>query len=207
MVFNLNKCIGFTKIIIYAEHINMQNNIFDIHFNGGRPFRVEIDTNKHNIIIYKINDDIDENGENVYNQLKIVKKYEYVFVPHDSVYGFHGNTILIELYDKVYMYIGERIYTFQTREKIIDYKSPMGNSDVPYPFATSENYYYLMNEEIYYDKMLAKNNDPYGVYYGHIDGIPEIQKNDIYKMEIMEDTRHTRDIIKKRRIKGKKKKQ
>ena len=163
------------------------SHIFDIHFNGGVPFKVEIFENDGKIIIYKINDDdVDQNGNYVYDTFKTINKYEHVFVPHDSVYGYDGNTILIEITKNKYMYIGKNIYVFKTNEEITDYKSPMGNSDVPYPFAISKNYYYLLLEKIYYKKELAKEQDPYGVYYGHIKKVQEIQEKDIYAFDIVE---------------------
>lgn len=161
------------------------HNTFDIHFNGDVPFKVEIDEENHEIKVDRRTDTYD-NGEYVYENIKSIKDYEYVFVFHDTLYGYHGNTLLIELADKKYMYIGKYIYVFTTREKIIDYQSPIVNSDVPYPFATSENYHYLMIEKVYFEKTLARDEDPYGVYYGHIKSVPKIQKKDVHQIEIEE---------------------
>lgn len=164
----------------------MPSDIFDIHMNGNVPFKVEIMKNTQKIIIHRRTDHESENGEYIYDIFKIIKKYEYVFVPREPVYGYDGNSILIELSDRKYMYIGGQIYTFKTQEKIADYRSPMGNSDVPYPFAISKNYYYIMLDGVYYEKKLAQGEDPYGVYYGHIKKVPKIQKNDIHEMNIIE---------------------
>lgn len=57
-----------------------------------------------------------------------------------------GNSILINTSDNKYVYIGSEIYDFETDDEIVDYYSPIGNSDVPYPFAIGLKYTYLMLE-------------------------------------------------------------
>ena len=57
-----------------------------------------------------------------------------------------GNSFLLEMDDGEYVYIGESIKEFHTKdgEKIIAYVSPIGNSEVAYPAAldTGGNVYY-----------------------------------------------------------------
>lgn len=64
-----------------------------------------------------------------------------------------------------YVYIGSEIFSFKTDSKIIDYVSPVGNNDVPYPYAIDANdYYYLMIEKIKI-KVPEQYDDCYDYYY------------------------------------------
>lgn len=68
------------------------------------------------------------------------------------------------------MYIGETIYEFNTGgDRILDYYSPIGNSDVLYPFAVGERNTYLMLERVAYPRSLLDSmaTDPYTQHYGH----------------------------------------
>lgn len=79
-----------------------------------------------------------------------------------------GNTVLLHL--GANMYIGETIYEFNTgADRIVDYYSPIGNSDVPYPFAVGEHNIYLMKGRVAYPLSLLDPmaTDPYTQHYGH----------------------------------------
>jgi hypothetical protein len=57
---------------------------------------------------------------------------------------FDGNTILLELDENKYMFIGDRVYTFESLAEIVTFLSPIGNNDVPYPYAADvDGNYYL----------------------------------------------------------------
>ena len=62
-----------------------------------------------------------------------------------------GNTILLELEEKKYMFIGNKgVYTFETEDKIIKFISNVLNDQVPYAYAYGErNIYYLSNQFVY----------------------------------------------------------
>jgi len=67
-----------------------------------------------------------------------------------------------------YIYIGQCIYSFETKnkEKIIKFVSPIGNNDVPYHYAIGENNTYLLLEKIYIvNSLLDLNDDIYQQYY------------------------------------------
>lgn len=161
--------------------IKRNEKVYTIHDNGNEPFKVKILKDTHTIKIFELSD----SKQNIYKLFKTIKSYQNIFIGKDPMYkNYTGNSILIELLDNLYMYIGSEIYTFKTDEKITKYFSPVGNSDVPYPYAISKNYVYLMIEYIYYDKKLAFDQDFYGVYYGHIKKVPKIDKNNVFKMNI-----------------------
>ena len=60
---------------------------------------------------------------------------------------FDGNSILLKLSKNKYVYIGSLIYSFNAYNEITTFISPVGNNDVPYPYAIDEkNNYYLLSE-------------------------------------------------------------
>jgi len=75
-------------------------------------------------------------------RLKAASRPRKLSGKHDP--DFDGNSILLKLKDDRYVFIGERIYEFSTSEPITTYYSLVGNSDVPYPVALSDNYVYFM---------------------------------------------------------------
>lgn len=172
-----------------------------IHDNGGQPFKVICNKDKKIIYIYKDTRDFskfsefgnDIPDEPVYDKLLMEIKYEKIFTgdPLPSIftesksgYSFEpGNSILVCISVGKYIYIGSEIYSFQTGkgidDEIIKYYSPIGNNDVPYPFAVSRNKTYLMIEDVILDNQELDNagkdcekkynneyfNDPYYIYY------------------------------------------
>ena len=59
------------------------------------------------------------------------------FTKFGGGYGpeFDGNSILIHVHENEYIFVGHRIFSFRPAFPIVDFKSPVGNNDVPYPYA------------------------------------------------------------------------
>jgi hypothetical protein len=162
------------------------NNIkkYKIHDNGTNPFYVIVCPEQ--IFIYKATElfEPDKKKRNLMFEKKIkfepwlpcmyIQKYKTIFVGKNEKkytinknYGsFTGNTLLIEIKPLEYLYIGSNIVKFKPVEKIESYHSVMGNSDVPYPFAFTKNYVYLMLNMVYTNR-IKNDQDPYGSYYGN----------------------------------------
>ncbi|XWV25752.1 hypothetical protein QJ857_gp1336 [Tupanvirus soda lake] len=163
-----------TNSFVTLNSIGNQVREYLIHDNGGRPFKVV--ANKNNIRIYKgqYDEDIDED---IYNEmiLEFTEIDGYWDDFDSSPYKMHGNSVLIKLSDNEYVSVGWEIYRFKTNEVILDYVSPVGNSDVPYPVAFSENYVYFMLDKemikiVDLETVVSVQNaeELYGEYYGHI---------------------------------------
>ena len=84
-----------------------------------------------------------------------------------------GNTILLKLQEKKYMFIGNiGVYTFETEDKIVKFTSNVGNNQVPYACAYSErNIYYLSDqfvfipyESILNEKRISEMDESYEPY-------------------------------------------
>ena len=121
--------------------------IYMINDNLTRPFKVVVSKNKISVNRQKKGSwDI----KRPYDQLvKKFTKYMGLWVGYDSsIYKFHGNSILIKVSKNKYVYIGERIYEFKTTDEIMDYVSPIGGNNVPYPVAFGQkNVYFMPNQQ------------------------------------------------------------
>lgn len=132
---------------------SIHNELIDVaitHDNGGRPFKVNI--YKYNINILKL-------MHNDYIPIMKIESYDNVFIG-ESVEGecsdgrgpnFYGNTVLIKVDDKNYIFVGHLIYSFILETPIKYYWSPVGNNDVPYAYGiTKDDKIYLFSSV--YDK-------------------------------------------------------
>ena len=138
--------------------------------NGGRPFKVDIDDK--NVTIYK------EKIQNKYYKkpLMIFENVEKIFIGKSPLNAmtkkcntyskkFDGNSILLNIKDNIYVFIGWDIYQFKSLSKINTFVSPVGPSAVPYPYAIdNKKRYYLMLDDIIINNK-PKNKDIYDYYY------------------------------------------
>jgi hypothetical protein len=172
---------------------------FETHHNGSRPFKVIIESHNY-VSVYR----------NETNELLLNKKVNKIFIGKSIInkmtkfsggYGndFKGNSFLFELDDHTYQHVGCNIFTFNSYNKIIKYVSPVGNNDVPYPYAIdSEGNIYLLIEDVvlintdqFKRLYTSKFDDPYDYYYNHTlitedfgivpPKIPEIKKINEFK--------------------------
>jgi hypothetical protein len=167
-----------------------------IHDNGGKPFLMIITPE---ILVFKAKYDYD-NKTSYYDKLILrIPKYKKLFIGKDKTYkDFTGNSNLVMLSDFEYIYIGSSIYKFNTKEDITKYVSEVGNSDVPYPFAVTKSFFYLMIENVFYKRNLIPknpreaiyeygNNIPYTFYYYNMKDFRKgkLQVNRLVKKMIM----------------------
>ena len=83
---------------------------------------------------------------------------------------FDGNSILLHIEGMKYVFIGEEIFSFTAQSRIMEFKSPVGNNDVPYPWAKDEEgLRYLLTMSVILSSKLfdseEKANDPYELYF------------------------------------------
>lgn len=104
------------------------------------------------------------------NKTYLIDKYKNIFIgkntkkysPYKQL--FIGSSILVEIDDLEYIYIGEKIFKFKTKDPINKFYSIMGNSSVIYPLALSKTYAYLIMENMYILRDFG-DLDPYDIYY------------------------------------------
>lgn len=147
-----------TNSFIKCEDLNDKPLEYMIHYNDGRPFKVIAKKEKIDVFTFK---DITDNNEDLVYDTNVLSINNFIgFWP-----GFdaaecaayerdHGNTILIRETKTTYVYVGSKISRFETEadDEILDYLSPLGNSDVPYPVAYSKKYVFFMLDSMYVNK-------------------------------------------------------
>ena len=151
---------------------------YTTHDNGGRPFKVCANTRRFWVFRATENDDDDP----TYSELAVKpSEYKRMFVgksPHNAMtkysggYGprFDGNSMLFQLPDGSYVNIGGCIKAFKplNGDVIRHYVSPVGNNDVPYPYAVGDKYTYLLAEDVRIpNAALGNGEDPYDFFYNH----------------------------------------
>jgi hypothetical protein len=149
----------------------METVTYTTHDNGATPFEITI-TDKHINIHsnYHMCDDISYDAINIL----IGKSYKNKMTEISGYIGdeYDGNSVLVHIYDNTYVFIGFNIFTFTSLCKIIDFVSPIGNNDVPYPYAIDidGNIYLLLENVILMNtgnlqSKLNDYDDPYSYYY------------------------------------------
>ncbi len=122
--------------------------IYHIHDNYNRPF--EVRTSKSELAVYAP---------------EIVYKTRFKKILKDKARPpVRGNTLLVQISDDLYVWIGREIYEFKA--EISSFYSPVYNNDVPYPYAIGEKFIYLLLEGKYIPAgLIPAGVDPYSVYY------------------------------------------
>lgn len=159
---------------------------FLVHCNYGRPFLVYVGEKTR---IYKKSEKhyIEDDSESIQYDyyIDLVAEYEptKIFIGKSPLNegtefsgshgdSFDGNSILLEIGSKK-VFIGVEVYEFETKDKILEYYSPVGNNDVPYPFAIGEDNVYFMCDMRYVPKHIydmhvpAEETDVYMYFYGY----------------------------------------
>lgn len=144
--------------------------VYQIHDNGGCPLRAEVEDGRVTVIV---NASGETACEFIPDEIFIGRSPRNAMTEWSGAHGreYDGNTILLRVEDK-YVFIGWEVYEFTPRAKIVDYVSPVGNYDVPYPYAyDADGNIYLIVEHIV---LLNRGNvraeirearDPYNYYY------------------------------------------
>jgi hypothetical protein len=164
--------------------------IYETHDNGGRPFTVHIHLGNLEQIPKKVSVHLTYHDMLPYYIIEkplnvwIGKSPKNAMTAFSGGFGdeFDGNSILVQKTEHTYVFIGTRIYSFRLvnkpENKIVSYVSPVGNSDVAYPYALDSygNYYLMLERDVLHipehvtikeedmDKV-THQIDPYNVYY------------------------------------------
>jgi hypothetical protein len=165
--------------ILYPITPNYTDKHYFTHDNYNRPFCVYIDEPNNKVFVYKR---IDTSSFKLkkYNNLIETFNPDKIFIgksplsPMTEFSGGHGpefdgNSILLKINENEYVFIGDQIYSFKTNHQIVSFVSPVGNNDVPYPYAIDDkdNYYFLLHPDtgILTINDDTKPHDPYEYFY------------------------------------------
>jgi len=176
---------------------------YQIHSNGGVPYTVNITNNADgssnvSVLINK--------EEAVYKGPEYKTKKVFIgnspwnrITEFSGCHGdeFDGNSILLNKENWNYVFIGNKIKEFEALSEIIEYVSPVGNSDVPYPYAIDVNgNYYLMIESVIlikYRNIENNYDDCYRYYYDHSMITPDYRWDEDGNRIIDENFQYTKD--------------
>jgi hypothetical protein len=176
----LNKKLSSRKLSKKVKSNSKSVKSYKTMFNGRFPFLVKINNIQKKLEIYKQS----SYDQPEYSILVHQTKFQNVMLGKcnaklcDRVPGELGNTILADLGSNKYLYIGEKVYEFKTKQSILSFDSPVGNNDSPYPFAKTKDQIILFVEnaiisnslidETKFNEEDAANwdrKDPYYYYY------------------------------------------
>ena len=173
---------------------------YEIHDNGGRPFVVHVYPGFIEIYRQKYIGDYPITYE-VPDKKVLETSYQQIWIGDNDLEdpyfpkkgNYPGNSILVQIHNTSYIYIGSSIYSFSIEDSIQNYYSPVGNSDVPYPYAIGQNRtYFMLDKKSLPNEMLDKTKDGYEQFYGY--------RMDAEKKRIMEEVKlgfPTRTIAKR----------
>ena len=116
---------------------------YAVHDNGGRPFHVLVEGNTATVLKADTN--------HSYTPW-MTFDCETIFVGQgDGTDWELGNSVLLQEHDGWYVWVGWMVLRFRLHEgatRFVRFESPVGNSDVPYPYAfTDDGYVYFFLEE------------------------------------------------------------
>jgi hypothetical protein len=133
---------------------------YNIIDNGGIVFVAIVTPSTKTIEVFKnefIGNGKYKMGKKVLNAIT----YQKIFIPKKD----KGNSLLVKLDGDDYIYVGDTIGRFKLDDLVVGYKSPIGNSGVPYPYIETKDWYYLLLEKVRIPKFNVKGGDPYKTYY------------------------------------------
>lgn len=143
---------------VMFHHFNLDVSIFHTHFNGDRPYKVILEAKGNEygkgdlVRVYPrtlMNSKcviIDFATQPVY--LSPVNRVWFTEVRDIDPENWDECCLLLEVSECKYVFIGKSIISFSTKTPILNFKSPHGGSDVPYPFAITEEEVILLDEQV-----------------------------------------------------------
>ena len=118
--------------------------------------------------VFSIHRLTDKRMTNICNYtVPVVQNIQYLrcFIGRDETTG-ERNSALFQVSKHTYLWVGQSVFTFRPGEEIESYHSPMGNSDVPYPYAYGAKRAYCLIEKVWTSRKKTKGADPYHRVYG-----------------------------------------
>jgi hypothetical protein len=121
---------------------------YKIHDNGAEPFIVDDDGK--NIVVFRQVFDMTANSYKLGKKI-FESPYKKIYPGKDPLkisWGGSetGNTVLAQISANKFIFIGDNVYSFELvdGDEPVLYSSPVGNSDVPYPYLIGKKYTYLL---------------------------------------------------------------
>lgn len=136
----------WVKVEQKNKSVRKSGKTYEIHDNGGRPFRVRV-TGKHNVELMKAVDE--EKGD--YKTFSTLHANDVMIGKSSPAPNRErspaGNNILLALPGGKYLYIGMQVRQFSPvkNDQIRKFYSDIGNSDVPYAYGVGDHHIYFFD--------------------------------------------------------------
>ena len=108
-----------------------------------------------------------------HREIEMVMSFDYLhlFRPNEHTEDYHigkpnDKSFLFKIEDEKYIHVGEKLFSFQTNDEIVEYFSEYGFNDVKYTYAYGkENFYFMLHQKYIpiqeYEKSPIKNEYQY----------------------------------------------
>jgi hypothetical protein len=183
--------LGVTHVMRKTLKARTPLHTYETRDNGAKPYIVQDFGNHVIVLTQKFEYDSEGNQTSVQRKQLLKLKYKKIFVGandlpvrdqnvdflygNQTIYGKRGqdkgNSILLQTGAYKYVYVGDGIREFSTRERdvIQHFYSPVGNNDVPYSYAVGDKYTYLLIDKLIMipNDRIDTSRDAYNQYYGH----------------------------------------
>ena len=128
--------------------------------NRFNTYLVSIVTDLKKAQIYKI-----PYRNSPHQEIEIVMSFDYLHVFRPDENNKDGN-FLFEIEDKKYCHVGEKLFSFETNDEIVDFFSEHGFNDVKFSYARGkENIYFMLHQKYIpiqeYENSTTKNGYHY----------------------------------------------
>jgi hypothetical protein len=162
----------------YEDLYPLLKDVYYTHHDGTRPYRVSLVNNVAHIEVDANLDSRNDFPVPRWNRIMDIP-YINVFIGNDHQVNrgnpmFFGNSILLQNTPGKYTYIGATIYEFIS-DQIYVFESPVGGSDVSYPYAYTKYRTLLLWESVSFPTVY--NKIPEDVHYEYI------KKNQKFKIK------------------------
>lgn len=127
-----------------------------VHYNGGLPFRIDVNYETNIVSVgtleYYNMDKDHEYGEFIYEHWRNFHNPLKIFYGDDNSEGKceTTNTLLLQMSETKYIFIGQKIFEFEFPEQILEYHSPTYVFDVPYPYAFTKSFVLFLFDGVDY---------------------------------------------------------
>lgn len=127
-----------TYIAFDKHHVPVE---YHTHDNGYDPFFVKIDQQGVKVYAHQNINDEKTIMTLIYRRHHILGYWPGVDDEHPE---YIGNSVLIDLGKQNYLHVAETVCMVHFDSPVLEYRSPVGNNDVPYPLAFTAHRIYHM---------------------------------------------------------------
>lgn len=185
----------FKPFIAYTPTIVNRTSVIT-HYNSVPTYKVYVTPEDFSVFVINPTEDCFEyNGYPSCYTSKVISqtKYTEIFFGKDALSPKNdNNTVLIHVGKKKYVVVYDDVYSFIAPEKITHYASPVGPSDVPYPYAMSKSYVYLLAFRVYFrkesidmEKLRKHSSEVFGYGPSRWVFVPNVDKGEPFKESVM----------------------